>query len=248
MINEIALEEVSFAPEALETRDAQQLLPDPAVAAGDTLMLVRNDLPLPCGYEAQLVNYKDTTLLMNPDTARAFAALSAAVGERFGTKLYVESAYRTNTQQTSLFGDGNGADVCMPGASEHQTGLALDVYVENFAGSGFIQSPEGRFVNERCYEYGFIVRYPRGKQAETGIVYEPWHLRYVGLPHAEIMYKNGLTLEGYLESLVVGKFYRTGKTLISRQQGEVLVVPKGARNIVLSDDRRGNYVVTCTLL
>jgi D-alanyl-D-alanine carboxypeptidase len=243
--NEVAVAEVNFAPEALEAHSAQALMADERVTVNDALTLVRNDLPLPCGYAPSLVNYKDTTLLMHPDAAQAFARLADAVRARFDSTLYIRSAYRTQAQQAAILSDGGDAlEVCQPGASEHHTGLALDVYVRGFAGHGFIQSPEGQFVNARCYEYGFIVRYPQGKSDITGIAFEPWHLRYVGKPHAEIIYKNNLTLEEYLQSLDLGRFYAASGVIISRQQGDALTLPKGLTNITLSDDGRDNYLIT----
>ena len=80
------------------------------------------------------------------------------------------------------------------GHSEHQTGLAFDL---NNASDSFIGTKEAIWVNSNCYKYGFIIRYPKGKENITGYKYESWHLRYVGVDLATKLYNNGnwITLE-----------------------------------------------------
>ncbi|MCX8128493.1 MAG: D-alanyl-D-alanine carboxypeptidase family protein [Clostridia bacterium] len=95
--------------------------------------------------------------------------------------------------------------VAPPGKSEHQTGLAIDVTTKKMLKSkqgltqGFSSTPEGKWVNQNSWKYGYIVRYQADKTKITGIISEPWHLRYVGLPHSEIMNKKKMCLEEYLE-------------------------------------------------
>jgi len=84
-----------------------------------------------------------------------------------------------------------------PGASEHQTGLALDVTVAGDLTSDFGKTTAGIWIAENAHRFGFIIRYPYSKIEITQIAYEPWHLRYVGVPHAEIIRENNLTLEEY---------------------------------------------------
>ena len=83
-----------------------------------------------------------------------------------------------------------------PGASEHQTGLAFDL---NTITNSFKDTAEGKWVNKNCYLYGYILRYPEGKTNETGYIYEPWHIRYVGKELAKKLYNNGnwITMEDY---------------------------------------------------
>ena len=83
-----------------------------------------------------------------------------------------------------------------PGASEHQTGLAFDVTVET--GDGFESTPQYAWLTQHAHEYGFIQRYPANKSAITGISYEPWHYRYVGVDAATRMWQSGQTLEEFL--------------------------------------------------
>ena len=88
-----------------------------------------------------------------------------------------------------------------PGRSEHQTGWAVDVTSASMGYDllqSFIDYPEGLWINNHCSEYGFIIRYPKGKTYITGYDYEPWHLRYVGVEAAKEITASGLTLEEYL--------------------------------------------------
>lgn len=81
-----------------------------------------------------------------------------------------------------------------PGHSEHQTGLAIDI---NDLEQTFEETPEGRWLAENSYQYGFILRYPKGKEAITGYDYEPWHFRYLGKDLAQAVYYSKLTYDEY---------------------------------------------------
>ena len=82
-----------------------------------------------------------------------------------------------------------------PGQSEHQTGIAFDI---NQANRSFVGTKEAKWLQENCYKFGFIIRYPEGKESITGYVYEPWHIRYVGENVAKEIFESGLCLEEYL--------------------------------------------------
>ena len=132
-----------------------------------------------------------------------------------------------------------------PGASEHQTGLGIDVYVKNFAGEGFVKSQAGQFVNSESWKYGFIIRYPSYGKSSTGIKFEPWHIRYVGKPHAAIIYNDRQTLEKYIDSFETGEWYSADGYLISRQTvGESVTMPKAFGSAVISPDNTGCYMIT----
>jgi len=88
--------------------------------------------------------------------------------------------------------------VAIPGASEHHTGLAFDVTVP---GESFPLTKQSKWLAENCWDYGFIIRFTEEKQHITGISAEPWHVRYVGQPHAIIMRDNNWCLEEYIDSL-----------------------------------------------
>lgn len=82
-----------------------------------------------------------------------------------------------------------------PGQSEHQSGLTMDI---TSLSQSYGETGEGKWVAENCYKYGFIVRYPKGKDNITGYMYEPWHLRYLGKSTAKLVHDSGLTLEEFL--------------------------------------------------
>lgn len=110
--------------------------------------------------------------------------------------LNVISGYRSYIRQSSIYNnyvnkDGKvKADTysARPGHSEHQTGLAADI---NSLSTSFINTKEGKWLNDNCYKYGFIIRYPKGKESITGYMYEPWHIRYVGVELATKLYNSG---------------------------------------------------------
>ncbi len=121
-----------------------------------------------------------------------------------GLSLWIASGYRSYTYQNGLYQsyvNRNGkaaADTfsARPGHSEHQTGYAFDL---NTVSEAFANTKEGKWVNENASKYGFILRYPKGKDGETGYKYEPWHFRYVGTDLAEKLYNGGnwITVEDY---------------------------------------------------
>ena len=106
---------------------------------------------------------------------------------------------------TANFGEDEAKLYCAEaGRSEHQTGLAADINTSNDRANPelaaeFAATDEGKWLNENCYKYGFIIRYPDGKEAETGFAYAPWHVRYVGKELAETLYNGSdwITLEEY---------------------------------------------------
>ncbi|EHS59367.1 M15 family metallopeptidase [Paenibacillus sp. Aloe-11] len=127
-----------------------------------------------------------------------------------GIELRAVSGYRSYKRQVSIFnnnvktkGEAYASQVsAVPGTSEHQTGLAIDVSspsVGNVLEQSFGASKEGEWLEKHAPEYGFIIRYMKGKQDITGYVYEPWHIRYVGKDIAEDVAKQGLTLEEYFD-------------------------------------------------
>ncbi len=218
---------------------------DSRVSFDQSMMLVNTEHLLPEGFLPDVLEYKDTTVYMSSCMLDSYAELSAAVKNKTGNKLYVSSDLRTAEEQEVLYKD-DPLTATLPGASEHQTGLALDVYVAYYAGDAFVKSPSGRFVNSHAHEYGFIIRYPSYAEDVTGIRFEPWHIRYVGHPHAEVIYNNHITLEEYIESLEVGMWYEIGEYLVCRQQmtNEGFVLPESFESCVISPDNTGYYVVT----
>ena len=149
------------------------------------------------------------SIYMRPEAARALEELFDGA-QQAGITLYATSGFRSYSTQKAIFERkletmserSANASVAKPGYSEHQTGLAMDIEGESTKNTGlteaFGESPEGIWVAENCHEYGFIIRYPKDKTDITGYVYEPWHLRYVGLEAAEEITELGVTFEEYI--------------------------------------------------
>lgn len=150
-------------------------------------------------------------VLMEREAARQLNLLMEAVdGWRYITPV---SGWRSMADQTELYNSSlreNGLEftqkfVAKPGHSEHQTGLAIDLGLTqeeiDFICPDFPYHGICQTVRERAADFGFVERYPAGKEAITGIAHEPWHFRYVGTPHAAMMKERGWTLEEYHQAL-----------------------------------------------
>lgn len=208
-----------------------------------SLMLISPGHPLPDGFVPELADYRETGVLMEKNTAEAYGALSDAILSDCGTKLYVIASYRTDEEQEAVK-DSEGDVAAAVGESEHQAGLALDLAVKGYGGASFLKTGAGKTVNRECFRYGFIIRYPFWGEKETGFSFEPWHVRYVGEPHAEIIMGNRMTLESYLSSLTPDKWYSYDGYLISRQSGEEPEIPSSFLSLTVSPDNCGCYVIT----
>jgi len=126
-----------------------------------------------------------------------------AAAKTDGISLWVKSGYRSYIDQQIIYNgyvanDGQAnADrySARPGHSEHQSGLAFDL---NSLSQDFGTTPEGIWLAQNCHKYGFIIRYPKEKEHITGYMYEPWHVRYLGVEKATAVFESGLCLEEYL--------------------------------------------------
>lgn len=125
---------------------------------------------------------------------RMFAAAEADNVNGF----IITSGYRDYSRQQEIYNTSEPGKAQLPGASEHQTGLAFDVTAENTG--GFESTAQYAWLCQHAYEYGFIQRYPANKADETGISYEPWHYRYVGVEIAARIRETGQTLEAFVKS------------------------------------------------
>lgn len=230
---------------------ADALLGDARTSQDTSLLLVRRGFPLTNTFATEdavpLVDYNQTGLLMQSETADAFALLSLAMQEKFDKRLLIISAYRTPEEQADAIAE-EGDLAAGVGESEHQIGLALDIAVKGFGGASFLKTDVGRYINQNAYLYGFIIRYPYYGVEQTDIAYEPWHIRYVGQPHATLIARNRLTLEEYLDSLEPNVFYAYENNLISLQpMGAQYTVPAEYESVTVSPDNRGNLILTFTL-
>ncbi|MWB97479.1 M15 family metallopeptidase [Agromyces seonyuensis] len=139
---------------------------------------------------------------LTSETIAAFEAMRAEAAAQ-GLDLYISSGFRSYDSQSAIYNryvanEGRaGADrhSARPGHSEHQTGLTFDL---NTIAESFGSTAEGQWVADNAHRFGFIVRYPPGKEAVTGYVWEPWHLRYLGVDTATAVHASGLSLEEYL--------------------------------------------------
>jgi len=175
-------------------------------------LLVNRDNPIPRNWNADLVSIGDGHQL-NRRAARAWRAMRNAAREE-GISLWIISAYRNNARQTRNFNNrvsqhranGRSAEeafamtavwIAVPGTSEHETGLAIDL---NSLNQSFERTREFRWLQRNAARFGFIMRYPRNKTRITGINYEPWHYRYVGSNHARRINRRRIVLEQYIEN------------------------------------------------
>lgn len=197
-----------------------------AAKPGDTLdswnlKLVNGKNPLPSGYTVRTEKIKasyarDVGMLYD---ARAVSYLNAmcAAAEKDGVNLLVISSHRTNARQTTLYNNqvkkqkANHPELseqevkklaatisAYPGTSEHELGLAVDF---NSVETTFESSPQFQWLKAHAADYGFILRYTKEKQSITGVIYEPWHYRYVGENHAKKINQLGYCLEEYIDYL-----------------------------------------------
>ena len=192
---------------------SQEDTPDPA---DWRLCLVNPWHPLPEGYQPQLTQVENGHQV----DSRCAADLEAMLADcrAAGHTPLLCSSYRTQEKQTQLYNNlvqkqiarGNSRseamakaakEVAVPGTSEHQLGLAVDIVDTQNQVLNRAQEDTAvqQWLMEHCWEYGFILRYPSDKEAVTGIVYEPWHYRYVGLQAARTIHEQGLCLEEYLQ-------------------------------------------------
>lgn len=209
-----------------------------------SLILVNDSLPIKNEPDKQSLSPLDGVLLERQAANMLNAALGAADG---AGNIVPVSGFRTLREQRGIYADSlrdNGSDftgkyVALPGCSEHQTGLAVDL-AENREDIDFLR-PDfpyggvcGRFRNIAA-EYGFIERYPARREHITHIAHEPWHFRYVGYPHSCIMSGRGDTLEEYTEYV---KRFRYGREHLKLSLGgrrfEIFFVPLGAGDAEIS--------------
>ncbi|MEW9095216.1 MAG: M15 family metallopeptidase [Clostridiaceae bacterium] len=159
----------------------------------------------------RFISYADNRVKkMDTTAAKALENLFNAA-EEDGVNLLAVSGYRAYSYQEMLYNNKVAAAgrveadkyVAQPGASEHNTGLAMDVLSDEYSSldEGFEQTEAYKWLEDNCYKYGFIIRYLRGKEDITGYNYEPWHLRYVGVSEATEISEEHITLEEYLNKV-----------------------------------------------
>ncbi len=219
-------------------------------------------------YGAKSSNYsvRDTNVSLNSEVITALNAMldDFCAYQNGKRSLIVLEGHRTYEKQLEILNEkiaalGENQTIAQkPGYSEHHTGLAMDIdlYIDGVI-STFTGEGEYAWIFENAHKYGFILRYPADKESITGISYESWHFRYVGVPHAEYMYKNGLTLEEYIDVLALYPFESTHLTVSTEADGasyeiySVAVPIDGTpvpvptdKAYTLSGDNNGHVIVT----
>ena len=165
---------------------------EPQVTYINGILIANKSYPLPSDY--------------NPGTdptAKAALDTMIAAAAQENISLWSRSGFRSYDTQKILYNSYARRDGAVaadrysarPGYSEHQTGLAFDL---NSLSQSFAETAEGKWLAAHCTEYGFIIRYPKDKEDVTGYMYEPWHVRYLGIDTAKAVADSGLTLEEYL--------------------------------------------------
>lgn len=196
-------------------------LGESAIHTGD-LILVNNQIlyhfpeeqPLTCVFDGKTRSYyvRDKDVFLAPVALDALNAMMDAFQAQGGSKtVNVVAGYRTAEFQQHLFdqsAERNGLAhaekyVAQPGGSEHHTGLVVDFSLLFADGSSAEYQGTGEYawINQNCQDYGWVVRYDKAKEDITGIGDEPWHFRYVGVPHAAVMAEKGLCMEEYIDYL-----------------------------------------------
>jgi len=177
----------------------------------DLLVLVNKNNQLkanfiPQNLESISLKFANADKYLRKEAKEQFEKLSNDA-YNLGYRIIAVSAYRDYNYQLELFNyyvEEKGLEYALncsakAGHSEHQTGLAVDVEGSNKDYDDFENSKEFEWMKDNAHKYGFILRYPKGKEEITGFKYEPWHYRYVGIEVANYIYKNKLTLEEYIE-------------------------------------------------
>lgn len=220
---QFSLDDILEANEDLELSEQNQVTENSQQESGLSaddwqLLLINKQHPVPDDYTFTLGNITGSMQCDVRIIDDLLSMLQAAKED--GVNLIICSPYRDYNRQTVLFNRKINSymnmgysymeaykiasqTVTVPGASEHQIGLAVDIISDTYnqLNTGFGETEAGIWLREHGMEYGFILRYPLGKEYITGIQYEPWHFRYVGKEAAPLIMNQGLTLEEFLEQL-----------------------------------------------
>ncbi len=240
----------------------------------DSLVMMSHDKS-----DSYSVAYND--FMLDETALDAFNDFAAALAAETGEKcLLVNSTYRSLEDQQSTYDSylaSNGEDyvkeyVATPRYSEHHTGLSLDLTIRYADGTYCLMADYEHYddINALCVNYGFIHRYPTSKEQYTHIAHEPWHYRYVGIPHSYAITESGLCLEEYLLMLrdytLDGSLYTitsngeiSDSTLSSLPENGYIVyyvpsagdvteisIPKDADSYSISGNNSDGFIVTCT--
>ncbi|MNB86474.1 D-alanyl-D-alanine carboxypeptidase [compost metagenome] len=190
----------------------------------------------------------DTSIRLSESVAHKFNKMVKAAEKEGVNHFLISSGYRDFEEQEKLYQE-KGSDYALPAQySEHNLGLSLDI---GSSQAEMSKAPEGKWLQKNAWKYGFILRYPKDKTEITGIKYEPWHFRYVGLPHSAIIHEKGLVLEQYLDFLkenkeisttVDGKAYTVSYFPVSKYT--TIKIPQEGQYMTSGDNMDGIIVTT----
>lgn len=214
VFNEKAWKVLSIKKEPVEAIVTMEEIKDPL----NNLVLVNKNFGLPVGFKPPDLVIPDVTFSFTEDLPKKQMREEAAVqlekmfikASEDNINLFAQSGFRSYARQEAIFAynankfgeEQANKYSARPGESEHQTGLAMDVtsrsinfqLIEEFG-----ETKEGKWIEENGSQFGFIIRYPKGKEHITGYIYEPWHLRYVGQEVALYINNKQITLEEFIE-------------------------------------------------
>ncbi|MCM1539220.1 MAG: D-alanyl-D-alanine carboxypeptidase family protein [bacterium] len=225
-IDEILMEHEEYLT-SMEAEEAQETFgqdEESMIFTADDwrLVLINKQHPIPEDYDFTLMTITGNMQCDERIMEDLLLMLQAAKNDN--VNLIICSPYRTDASQVTIFERHVRAymnkglnymdsfklasqEATVPGYSEHQVGLSLDIYTAShmILDDAYGETEAGRWLAENCSDYGFILRYPKGKESITSIGYEPWHFRYVGREAAKIIMNEGITLEEFWEHYVNGQ-------------------------------------------
>ncbi len=198
----------------------------------------------------RVVPVSTSDLVLNSKTLEATKELFEEAEDAGFTEFFISSGYRSSERQKEIYEESlDKTYVQKPYHSEHQTGLALDIAYMGISAEHMSKSKAGIWLMKNAWKHGLILRYPEGKNSITKISFEPWHYRYVGIPHAYYCYINNLCFEEYIQFLKDTGGYEieidgiTYLVFYESAEDGILQVPDGLEYEV-SGDNTGYYVVT----
>lgn len=230
------IQEAEFSPDELEK---VQTAGGETVNYTNVLYIVNATRPIDDETDFDIVDF-DGTHDVAGCICDALSRLMRDVKEKFGREIALTSTFRTHEFQAQIYKTNPFA--VPAGTSEHETGLAADMKFDGYAHGRFLWTRAGRWINRHAHEYGFIMRYPFFGKKSTGLNYEPWHIRFVGEPHAEIITRAKITLEDYAGLFEDGKLYRFGEYVIAHG-GDEIAFPRGCEDVKISSDNGGGYFI-----
>ena len=217
---------------------------------------------------AKLAPSTKSVMQLRDAAANAYIEMYNAYKEEKNLKLNTISGFRNYKVQEQLFNSKvagrqrSGQSyttaynntllyTAYPGTSEHQTGLAIDVSNNAGLSENFRSTEQGQWLLANCWDFGFILRYDENKTALTTIAYEPWHYRYVGLPHSLIIRDNNWVLEEYmsaLQALPEGEYLEYADPANAEMTYRIFYTKDTTKNfadiINISSDNCGGWIIT----